>query len=69
MPGTDNLLKGHGGYALRGCQLLVKVKEGTTGQEIDAPGNTMELIWFNPGEKNPYTVGDPMDAIGENLWA
>ena len=67
VPGVDNLIKGRGNV-LRGHQLHVLAKKGTE-TNLDALGNTMALIWFKPGEENPFTPDDPMDAIGENLWA
>ena len=67
VPGVDNLLKGRGNV-LRGHQLHVLAKKGTE-TNPEALGNTMTLLWFLPGEENPFTPGDPMDAIGENLWA
>ena len=60
-PGIDNLLKGMGD-ALEGYQLLLLADPGTE-KDPEAPGNTMSLVWFNPGEENPFTPLDPMDAI------
>lgn len=62
VPGVDNLLKGMGD-ALEGYQLHLLVDEGTE-KDLEAPGNTMALIWFNPGEENPFTPLDPMETIG-----
>ena len=66
VPGVDNLLKGMGD-ALDGYQLHLCVVSGSE-KDLEAPGNTMFLVWFNPGENNPFTAGDPMDRIGEEPW-
>ena len=60
-PGIDNLLKGRGD-ALDGYQLVVLAGTGTE-KNMDAPGTTMFLVWFNPGEKNPFVTLDPMETI------
>lgn len=65
VPGVDNLLKGMGD-TLEGYQLHLLVHDGTE-KDLEAPGNTMELIWFNPGEENPFSPLDPMKTIGTEL--
>lgn len=65
-PGVDNLLKGMGD-TLDGYQLHLVVAEGTE-KDLEAPGNTMFLVWYNPGEENPFKPLDPMDTIGTDLW-
>ena len=65
-PGVDNLIKGMG-EVLDGYQLHLVVDEGSE-KDPEAPGNTMFLVWFNPGEKNPFVSWDPMELIGNNLW-
>jgi len=67
VPGVDNLLKGMGD-ALEGYQLHVLLSSGSE-KDLDAPGNTMALVWFNPGEENPFTSPDPMEAIGAEFWS
>jgi len=66
VPGVDNLLKGHGdvldGYQLH-CLVLF-----SSAAAPEAPGNTMFLIWLNPGEENPFVNLDPMETIGTDLW-
>jgi hypothetical protein len=66
VPGVDNLLKGMGN-TLEGYQLHLLVHEGSE-KDLEAPGNTMSLVWFNPGEKNPYAPCDPMENIGAGTW-
>lgn len=67
IPGVDNLLKGRGD-TLEGCQLSVRLTRGTE-RDPDAPGNGMQLVWHNPGEKNPDEPADPMETIGQDvLW-
>ncbi len=66
VPGVDNLLKGRG-EVLEGRQLHLLVERGSE-QDLEAPGNTMTLVWFNPGEDNPFHPEDPMDTIGTNVW-
>ncbi len=66
-PGPDNLLKGRGD-TLEGYQLFAAVRPGTTGQELEAPGDSLYLIWLNPGESNPLDPGDPMDNVGVGAW-
>lgn len=66
VPGVDNLLKGHGNV-LDGYQLHLAAEQGSE-KRVDAPGNTMILLWFNPGEINVFVPGDPMDTIGDELW-
>jgi len=61
-PGINNLLKGMGD-ALEGYQLLLLADAGTE-KDPEAPGNTMFLFWFNPGEENPFITLDPMETIG-----
>ena len=62
VPGVDNLLKGRGD-ALEDHQLYLHVRSGTE-KDLEAPGKTMFLIWFNPGEQNPFAPDDPMLSIG-----
>ena len=62
VPEVNNLLKGMGDV-LEGYQLYLAVLEGSA-KDLEAPGNTMALVWFNPGEVNPFQPGDPMDLIG-----
>ena len=62
VPGVDNLLKGRGD-TLQGYQLYLSLIEGSE-KDLEALGNTMALIWFNPGEENPAQPGDPLDLIG-----
>lgn len=66
VPGVDNLLKGMGD-TLDGYQLHLLVLSGSE-KDLEAPGNTMALVWFNPGEDNPFRPLDPMDTIGSDLW-
>ncbi|WP_394026567.1 phage baseplate plug family protein [Desulfovibrio falkowii] len=65
IPGVDNLLKGMGD-TLKGYQLHLLVESGTE-KDLDALGNTMSLVWFNPGEDNPAVPSDPMDTIGTEI--
>ena len=67
VPGVDNLLKGHGNV-LDGHALHVLAKSGTE-KNLDAPGKSLTLLWFTPGEKNPYESGDPLETVGEQLWS
>lgn len=66
VPGVGNLLKGRGD-TLEGYQLYLHVESGSEKDE-EAPGNTFFLLWFNPGEDNPFTPRDPMETIGSDLW-
>ncbi len=63
--GADNLLKGRGD-TLEGYQLYLVVHRGSE-KDLNAPGNTMALIWFNPGEVNPFLPQDPMETIGSDM--
>lgn len=65
VPGVDNLLKGMGDL-LEGYQLHLLVESGSE-KDMDALGNTMSLVWFNPGEDNPAVPSDPMDTIGTEI--
>ena len=62
-PGIDNLLKGRGD-ALEAFQLLLLADPSGTEKDPEAPGNSMFLVWFNPGEENPFITLDPMETIG-----
>lgn len=64
--GADNLLKGRGD-TLEGYQLYLVVHSGSE-KDLNAPGNSMALIWFNPNEINPFFAQDPMDTIGTDIW-
>ena len=66
VPGVDNLLKGMGD-ALEGYSLYLMVFEGSE-KDMEAPGNTMALVWFNPDEENPFGPLDPMETIGTEEW-
>ena len=60
--GANNLLKGRGDI-LNGYQLFLVVYQGSE-KDLNAPGNSMALIWFNHNEENPFLDQDPMDTIG-----
>lgn len=64
VPGSDNLLKGHGDK-LEGCQLYVLLLENEQG-DMDALGKYLQLIWYNPGEENLVSSGDPLSTIGKD---
>ena len=66
VPGVDNLLKGMGAV-LDGHQLHVVATSGME-KDPEAPGNSMALLWFNPGEENPFRPPDPMETIGTGEW-
>lgn len=66
-PGCPNLLKGQGD-AFRDVQLACAVIFGKESAP-DALGNGAFLIWFNPGEVNPFNVGDPLIDIPYAQWA
>lgn len=66
-PGCPNLLKGQGDN-FHGVQVACAVISGVE-TSLSALGNGTYLVWFNPGETNPFTVGDPLIDIPYDEWA
>lgn len=58
VPGSENILKGQGDK-MEGYQLFVYLASGEPGA-LEAPGNTLRLLLYNPGEENWFSVGDPL---------
>lgn len=67
VPGCPNLLIGHGDR-FAGRQLACAVLSGRE-DAPDALGNGTYLVWFNPGEVNPFVIGDPLLDIPYDQWA
>lgn len=67
VPGCPNLLKGQGDK-FQSIQLACAVIAGNETLS-NALGNGTYLIWFNPGEINPFNVGDPLIDIPYDQWA
>lgn len=67
VPGCPNLLKGQGNN-FRDVQLAAVVLNGSE-TTPGALGNGTYLYWFNPGETNPFNVGDPLIDIPYDEWA
>jgi hypothetical protein len=67
VPGCPNLLKGQGDR-FPGRQLACVVLSGRE-TAPDALGNGTYLVWFNPGEVNPFVIGDPLLEIPYDQWA
>lgn len=67
VPGCPNLLKGQGDN-FRNIQLAAVVLYGSE-RTPDALGNGTYLVWFNPGEENPFLLGDAMIDVPYNQWA
>ena len=66
VPGCPNLLKGQGDN-FRNVQLLCVVLNGSETMP-DALGNGTYLYWMNPGDANPFTLGDPMIDLSADDW-
>lgn len=66
VPGCPNLLKGQGDMFL-GVQLACAVASGTETTPT-ALGEGTFLVWFNPGEANPFVIGDPLIDIAPDEW-
>ena len=67
VPGCPNLLKGQGDN-FRNIQLAAVVLHGKE-TAPNALGNGTYLYWMNPGDANPFQLGDPMIDIPYNQWA
>lgn len=66
VPGCPNLLKGQGD-TFRNVQLTVAVLNGTE-MTPNALGNGTYLYWMNPGDSNPFTLGDPLIDLSNDDW-
>ena len=66
VPGCPNILKGHGDL-FRDVQLAVVVLNGSE-QNPNSLGNGVYLYWLNPGERNPYQIGDPLTDLTPDDW-
>ena len=66
VPGCPNLLKGHGD-TFRDVQLAAVVLNGTE-TKPEYLGNGVYLYWLNPGERNPFVLGDPMLSPPDEDW-
>lgn len=67
VPGCPNLLKGQGDR-FAGMQMACVVLSGRENAP-EALGNGTYAIWFNPGEENPFVLGDPLIDIPYDQWA
>lgn len=67
VPGCPNLLKGQGD-TFKDVQLTVAVLNGTE-TEAKYLGDGVYLYWMNPGDANPFQIGDPMIDIAADDWA
>ena len=45
---------------------MVALSRGRPGDE-EAPGDTLNVLWFPEGEESPFTLGDPMETLGEAI--
>ncbi len=61
VPGSDNVFKGMGD-TLNGFQLYILAMDNMP-EAMNALGNTLYAILYEPGEENLYIPGDPMMAI------
>lgn len=66
VPGCPNLLKGQGD-SFRNVQLAVVILNGSE-QNPDSLGNGVYLYWMNPGDKNPFALGDPLIDLSSDDW-
>jgi hypothetical protein len=66
VPGCPNILKGQGD-TFRDVQMSVVV---LTGMETKPEylGNGVYLYWMNPGDANPFQLGDVMIDIPADIW-
>ena len=51
---------------LDGENIVVTLSRGKPGDE-EAPGDTLNVLWFPEGEESPFTLGDPMETLGEAI--
>lgn len=65
VPGSPNCLAGDGD-AFNGENIVVILSRGKPGDE-EAPGDTLNVLWFPEGEESPFTLGDPMETLGEAI--
>ena len=65
VPGSPNCLAGYGD-AFNGENIVVTLSRGRPGDE-EAPGDTLNVLWFPEGEESPFTHGDPMETLGEAI--
>ena len=65
VPGSPNCLAGYGD-AFNGENIVVTLSRGKPGDE-EAPGDTLNVLWFPEGEESPFTLGDPMETLGEAI--
>ena len=65
VPGSPNCLAGYGD-AFNGENIVVALSRGRPGDE-EAPGDTLNVLWFPEGEESPFTLGDPMETLGEAI--
>lgn len=65
-PGAPNILKGQGDR-FRDVQLAVAVISGSEADR-DALGHGTFLVWYGPGERNDFVIGDPMIDIPADQW-
>ena len=65
VPGSPNCLVGYGD-AFNGENIVVTLSRGKPGDE-EAPGDTLNVLWFPEGEESPFTLGDPMETLGEAI--
>ena len=40
---------------------------GPLAGDEEAPGDTLNVLWFPEGEESPFTLGDPMETLGEAI--
>ena len=55
VPGSPNCLAGYGD-AFNGENIVVTLSRGKPGDE-EAPGDTLNVLWFPEGEESPFTLG------------
>lgn len=66
VPGCPNLLKGQGDR-FGGARLAAAVLNGSE-RDPDSLGNGVHLYWMNPGDADPFTLGDPLLALAADDW-
>ena len=64
-PGSNNVIKGQGDI-LYGFQLYVLAMDDDP-TAPNAPGNTLFLLMYAPGEENLYSPGDPLLHLGRTI--
>ena len=65
VPGSPNCLAGYGD-AFNGENIVVAISRGRPRDE-EPPCDKHKLIRFPEGEESPFTLGDPMETLGEAI--